>query len=126
MLEQNPTNAHAHVQLGKALAAIGKNQESIAHLRTAVAIDPNEEEGHYNLGFILMDANPAAAITEFQQAIRINPDHFKARSNLGVLLMEQRRFDEAEEQFKAGLRLNPKDPVLLENMQILVRNRAAR
>jgi Flp pilus assembly protein TadD len=73
-----------------------------------------------------MDTDPAAAAAAFREVIRINPDHFKARGNLGVLLMSERRFDEAEEQFKAGLRANPGDKVMLENLEILARNRAGK
>jgi len=40
MLRQNPTNAHAHVQYGKALVALGRRLEALPHFRQAVQIDP--------------------------------------------------------------------------------------
>jgi tetratricopeptide (TPR) repeat protein len=119
MLEQNRSNAHAHVQLAKALLALGKQPEALQHLRRAVAIDPKEEEGHYHLGVALMDADAAAAEAEFRRTITINPENFKARGNLGFLLLNSDRLEEAEEQFRAGLRANPGDPLLMENLEIV-------
>lgn len=123
-LGQNRTNAHAHVQLGKALLALNKRAEATTHFRRALGIDAKQEEGRYHLGLVLMDANPQAAEREFREALAINPENYKARANLGVLLMQAGRLEEAETEFKAGLAANPNDPLLIENLAVLARKKA--
>jgi tetratricopeptide (TPR) repeat protein/mono/diheme cytochrome c family protein len=127
MLQQNPTNAHAHVQMANAMLALGRRAEGLAHLRRAVELDPNEEEGHYHLGVLAMSSSDAhTAEVEFNETIRVNPENFHARNNLGLVLMHLGRFTEAEEQFQTALRLNPGDRLVKENLDLLARARAGR
>jgi tetratricopeptide (TPR) repeat protein len=121
MLEQNPTNAHAHAQLAKALLSRRQLAEGLAHLRQAVQIDPNYEEAHYHLGVLAQDSDPAVAEAEFNRTIQINPENFKARNNLGLLFMRQGRLMEAEEQFQAALQVNPGDRTVMGNLELLRR-----
>jgi hypothetical protein len=127
MLERDPKNAHAHVQLAKGLLVQGKQQEAFDHLKTAVTLDPSESEGHYHLGLIAMERDQAEpAIFEFQAAIRLNPDYVKARNNLGLIFMALGRYAEAEQQFRAALATAPDDRLVGENLQLLQRTRAAK
>lgn len=121
VLRDNPTNAHAHVQLAKALITMDRHAEAISHLRQAVQIDSNQEEGHYQLGLLLMDSDPVSAETAFSHAVRVNPENFMARNNLGLLLMHFNRYAEAEAQFQTALELNPNDRLVLENLNMLRR-----
>ena len=123
MLRQNPTNAHAHVQYGKALVALGRRDEALPHFRQAVQIDPDQEEGHYHIGVLLMDRDLASAEKSFVQTVRVNPENFKARNNLGLVLMSLNRDAEAEAQFRAALELNPNDRRILENLDQLQKRR---
>jgi len=68
ILRKEPTNAHAHVQFGKALAALGRTKEALEHLQFAVQLDPNEEEGHYNIGAFTNDED---FLARFMAASRI-------------------------------------------------------
>ena len=118
-------NAHAHVQLAKALVTVGRSREALAHLQRAVQIDPNEEEVHYHIGVLLMDSDPGTAQMAFLETIRINPENFKACNNLGLLLMHLNRYTEAEAQFQRALELNPRDRIVIENLELL-RKRSGR
>jgi tetratricopeptide (TPR) repeat protein len=119
VLRQNPKDAHAHVQFGKALGVLGRTKEALEHLRFAVEIDPNEEEGHYNLGALLMSTDLVSAEKEFNETLRLNPENVQARNNLGVVLMRFGRLPEAEVQFQAALQLNPEDRIVLDNINLL-------
>jgi hypothetical protein len=126
MLQRNPANAHAHIQLGKALLVQGRQQEAFAHFKTGVQLDPGDAEGHYHLGLIAMDRDQAEpAISEFQKAIRLNPDYVKARNNLGLIFMALSRFPEAEQQFRAALAAVPDDRIVAENLKLLEQKRQA-
>jgi hypothetical protein len=126
MLQRNPANAHAHIQLGKALLVQGRQQEAFAHFKTGVQLDPGDAEGHYHLGLIAMDRDQAEpAISEFEKAIRLNPDYVKARNNLGLIFMALSRFPEAERQFRAALAAAPDDRIVAENLKLLEQKQSA-
>jgi tetratricopeptide (TPR) repeat protein len=118
-LRQNPTNAHAHVQLAKALLTTGRKDDAFAHLRRAVELNPNEEEGYYHLGVVLMETQPIGAESAFLETIRINPENFKAHNNLGLILMRTGRRAAARAEFETALRLNPGDSLILENLKLV-------
>jgi len=122
-IRQSPTNAHAHVQYGKALMVLGRREEALPHFRRAVQIDPDQEEGHYHIGVLLMDSDLASAEKAFVETVRVNPENFKARNNLGLVLMSLSRDTEAEAQFRAALELNPGDRRILENLNLLQKRR---
>jgi len=117
--------AQAHVQLAKALGHTGRIPEALTHLRQAVRITPDEEEGHYHIGVFLMDATPVEAEQAFLQTLRINSENFKARNNLGLVLMRTGRLAEAEAQFTLALELNPQDTLIRDNLNLVRRHRQA-
>ena len=49
-LESNPNQASAHVNLGAALAQLGRLDEAMPHLEKAVELLPEDAEAHTNLG----------------------------------------------------------------------------
>jgi Flp pilus assembly protein TadD len=55
------------------------------------------------------DASPAVLIRNYWAALERDPDLDKARIGLAEQLSKDRRFDEAEEEYRAYLRRNPKD-----------------
>ncbi len=122
VLRRDPTNAHSHVQLAKALILVGQPAQAWEHLRQGVRFDPRSEEGHYHLGVLLMDQDFAAAEREFLETLRTNPENFKALNNLGLVLLRQGRLPEAEVQFKAALDRNPGDRLILDNLELVRRN----
>ncbi len=124
MLRQNPTNAHAHVQLGKALYSLGQAKDALNHFRSALRIDRNEEDAHYNLGVLLLDLKqPKLAEGAFLQTIRINPRQFEALNNLGLALLQQQRLDEAELAFREALQVHPGDSNAKENLALVAKLR---
>lgn len=119
-LRRNPTNAHAHGQMAKALIYQSKINEALVHLRRCVQLQPNNDEAHYHLGVLALQAKDLpAALAEFQEAIRHNPDYFKAHNNAGLVYLRQNRFDEAERHFNEALRINAEDTMALGNLQLI-------
>jgi Flp pilus assembly protein TadD len=53
----------------------------------------------------------------FENAVLVAPENnFTARSNLGIAYTDADRFEDAEEQFTAALKLNPNDAGCLSNL----------
>lgn len=121
-LARDPGDAHAHIQLGKALMSLGRSSEALSHFRAAASADPNADEAYYHLGLLAMDRkDDGEAETRFNRVLQINPDHFKARNNLGLLCLNQGRLAEAEAHFNEVLRLNPGDALAQNNLRIVAR-----
>ncbi|MFL6589484.1 MAG: tetratricopeptide repeat protein [Chthoniobacterales bacterium] len=75
-------SATAHSSLGVALLEIGRPEDSLDHLRTALTLDPSNPDAHYNLGNTLLQMNKAAeAVTEYQRALAIDPDDSQCLNN---------------------------------------------
>jgi hypothetical protein len=125
LLQTNPSDARAHVELGKAFWALGKKHQAFEHFQKAVAIKPTEADAHYHLGMMLEEANaPAQAIQEYREALRLSPELFEAHNNLGLLLLQKGRLAEAEEHFLAVIRLYPEDDIARSNLELVKKAKA--
>jgi tetratricopeptide (TPR) repeat protein len=64
----------------------GRLEEAIREFQTALQLQPNYAEAHYNLGLVYRSKNMLqAARSEFEQALRIRPDFEQARKALEAL-----------------------------------------
>ncbi len=84
----------------------------------ALSLDPEQAEAHASLGFSLWFYrwDGAAAEQEFRKAIALSPQNVDAHHWYAQLLMTDGRFDEAETQMQAALRLDPRSPILRTNL----------
>ncbi len=84
--------------------AHGKDDEAIAHLEKAVALDPEFMEALNNLGtkYIRM-RRPAEAAVLFQRATAMDPTLPQLHVNLAVALLHLRRPAEAEQEVRKAL-----------------------
>ncbi|MBI3854323.1 MAG: tetratricopeptide repeat protein [Planctomycetes bacterium] len=122
LLTVDPGNAKAHADLGKAHLLLGRPDEALPALASAIRLRPDFDEPHYFLGLLHRTQNrPGEAKAEFQAAIRANPGHAKAHGNLGLLLMEEGRLDAAAREFETALRLNPADEIARESLEEIKR-----
>jgi Flp pilus assembly protein TadD len=82
-LRIDPTYAHAHNNLGNALAQTGRASEAIDHYKQTLRMNPNSADAHSNLGAALAQRGRISeAIEELKAAVRINPNNIDARNNL--------------------------------------------
>jgi len=109
-LELEPSEAAAHYELGLALVTKGSLNDSKKEFEEALRIDPSFAPAHSSLGVLAeMDGNIDLAAEHFAEAVEAAPNaalHYK----LGSLRARQNRFDEAIEQFRSAIRLDPKYP----------------
>jgi tetratricopeptide (TPR) repeat protein len=97
------------VFLSDVLSRLGRENESIGCLRSALALDPEYEEAHYNLGCIYkLRGKQALAERHLRRAIEIDPKYALAYAELGdVLLRFENRVKEAVTLLQKSIRLNP-------------------
>lgn len=76
----------------------------------ALQLDPNCPDAHMVQGatFHQVDLDFPKAEIEFRKAIDLDPSNLQARLWYSVLLSVQQRYDEAKEQVREALRINPK------------------
>lgn len=133
-LRVTKNNSLAHFNLGCALYAQGREDESIRHLIEALQIEPTYAKAQYNLETILAnptaDADPTSktnlalahnqlgigfaqqgntikAVSHFSDAARLEPGNAMAHFNLGLALMAEKRRTEAIAEFREALRIQP-------------------
>jgi tetratricopeptide (TPR) repeat protein len=84
-----------------------------ATYREAIAINPEEDTGKYNLGIAYYDKEMNdVAMSRFKQAAAVadtKSDKHKVFHNLGNTFMNEKLYKEAVESYKNALRNNPKD-----------------
>lgn len=65
----------------------GRNEDALAAVETALAIDPSHPEANNQLGILLREKGDfSAAEAAYRRAIESHPDYMLASYNLGVLL----------------------------------------
>ncbi len=89
-LEQDPSRAQLHLNLGRILLRRGQTKESIRHLRQAVKARPNLVAAWFHLGngsTQLGDMDKA--IEAYQRALKIDPSHDGAYLAIGQIFLEK-------------------------------------
>ena len=109
--------ASTFLLLGSALDKLGRHDDALHWLLQALVIDPNYEEAHYNLGWVLERTDKDGAIVRFRRAVEIDPDYQIAHARLGALLfgravkagLEHPDWAEAVEHLTRAVTLDPED-----------------
>ncbi len=118
-LQRNPACWMAHQNLAIALAESGNVDAAIAHLRTALAIKPDNAAAENNLGDNLTRLDRLdEALPHLQRAVELQPNYAIGHCNLATTLARMRRFEEAFPHFAAAARLAPLYPQAEQNWGI--------
>jgi superkiller protein 3 len=109
VLAEQPDFAYAHFQLAYVYTALKRTEAARGEYERAISLDPKLAEAYLNLGILMLDQRPAAAIAPLRKAVELLPAQSRPRSLLAVAL--DRSGDEAGavEQFEGVLHLDPKD-----------------
>jgi tetratricopeptide (TPR) repeat protein len=105
---KRPGSARAWCYYGNALLHLGKVDEAIPRLESALRIRPTYAQAHINLGNALLGKSRLEdAIRHFETGVRLKPDEPLAHSNLGTALFQSGRKAEALGHYQQALRLRP-------------------
>jgi len=90
----------------------GVNDKAVEQLKLALSVYPSFVLALNELGVLYLKlAQPENAVGSLAVAVKLAPDEFSPRLNYGIALLNQRKFVEAETQFRAAKSVNGYAPV---------------
>lgn len=102
-----PAKAVDHYRQALELKAQGNNQQAIEQLKLAVAVHPQFGLALNELGIqYLKTGQLDKGADVLRNAVSILPDAVEPRVNYGVVLLNQRKYADAERQFREALKKN--------------------
>ncbi len=108
-LAEKPDVAFAHFQLAYAYTGLNRVEEARAEYERCVALDPKLAEAQLNLGILLLEKDPAAAVPPLRRAVDLLPSQSRPRFLLGVSLERSGDLAGAAESFESSSHLNSSD-----------------
>jgi Flp pilus assembly protein TadD len=108
-IAEKPDVAYAHFQLAYAFTALHRADEARAEYERATSIDPKMSEAYLNLGLLLTEKDPAAAVHALRKAVELLPAQSRPRLLLGVAQERSGDFPGAANSFEGAVHLDPRD-----------------
>jgi tetratricopeptide (TPR) repeat protein len=108
-LAEKPDIAWAHFQLAYAYTALQRTEEARGEYQRATTLDPKMSEAFLNLGILLTEKDPAAAVVPLRRAVDLLPAQSRPRFLLGQALERSGDIPGAVDCYEAALRLDPRD-----------------
>jgi tetratricopeptide (TPR) repeat protein len=104
----HPDQAAVHVQLGRVLAAEGKNDAAIAELQAGAKLAPADASIQRDLAevYVAGGKNDQAEAT-YRGLLTANPNDAELHRRLGQSLLREKKFAEAQQEFLTALELKP-------------------
>jgi predicted O-linked N-acetylglucosamine transferase (SPINDLY family) len=108
LLERDPANAPAWVNLSTAQEAAGRTDEAIDSLTRALQIDPDRAPAHFNLGLLYVKRQDwTQAERSFARAIELAPDRPEPYCQRAEALIRLNRCVEAQHVLQVVLKRHP-------------------
>jgi Flp pilus assembly protein TadD len=101
--------AYAHFQLGYVYTALGRGKEARPEYERALQHDPKMSEAAVNLGILLLNDEPTAAVGPLQKAVELLPTQSRPRALLGLAYEKSGDLKNAVTAYEGALALDPKD-----------------
>jgi tetratricopeptide (TPR) repeat protein len=109
LIAEKPDIAWAHFQLAYAYTALKRSDEARPEYERATALDPKMSEAYLNLGILLTEKDPAAAVPPLRKAVELLPSQSRPRFLLGLALERSGDIPAATKSYEEALALDPKD-----------------
>ncbi len=116
-LENDPSNAAAHFNLGALLLSRKDAASAVGQLQDALRLDPQQPMALNDLGAALQsEGRLEDALAAFRNALQIEPDYSSARFNMANVLAAQGKLDEAAASFRQVISVEPEDKAAREQL----------
>ncbi|XP_011707323.1 PREDICTED: dnaJ homolog subfamily C member 3 [Wasmannia auropunctata] len=97
-----------HLEYGREFLAKGQLQDALSHYHAAVEGDPSNYLTYYKRGTVYLALGKAKfALLDLDKVLELKVDFTPARLQRGNILLKQAHFDEAEDDFRDVLALEP-------------------
>jgi protein O-GlcNAc transferase len=114
-----PRDPIVALELGKALASGGQDEQALPVLRQALELDPASTSAAYQLGLVLERLDrPQDAIPLLQKAADANPSNAEALTNLGMALCLAQRAKDAVPILQRAVTLEPENVTAHQNLAV--------
>ena len=103
-LEKKPAHAPILMRMAQLDREMGKPADAVSHLRQLVAADPDNVEGHLELGRSLYETNDIpGSIEETNRVLKLNPKNVDALYNLGAIYANVNKPELARQYWTAAV-----------------------
>lgn len=117
--ELAPRDAAIALELGKALASAGKDEQAAPMLQRAMELNPPSMAAGYQLGLVLERLNRLSeAIPLLQKAEAAHPDDAEILTNLGMALCQAQRTKEAAPLLQRAVALAPENVTAHQDLAV--------
>jgi tetratricopeptide (TPR) repeat protein len=108
LVSAQPENAAAHIQLGRVLAAEGKNDAAVAELEEGAKYAPADLSVQRDLAdlYLTLGKNEQAEVV-YRSLLTKSPNDPELRRNLGQSLLQEKKYAEAQQEFLMAVKLKP-------------------
>jgi tetratricopeptide (TPR) repeat protein len=108
LVASEPDQAAAHVQLGRVLAAQGKNEAAVAELEAGAKLAPSDVSVQRDLADLYSTVGKRAqAEASYRSLIAGHPDDAALHRGLGQSLLREKKFKDAQQEFLTVVKLKP-------------------
>ena len=118
-LELNPHFDQAMTAVAQALFPLGRSDEAKARLNEAIQLNPYNYRAWYQLGFMQIVSDPAAAEQALNKVLELQPNFSLAHRDLGMLLSGRKQYKEANKHFEIALAHGSSEPEVLNEAGIV-------
>lgn len=121
VIQNNPNNWDAHVEIGRALFEKGTLDEAALHFEKALNVAPDDRacrrRAYNGLGYVFMKKSRVdEAISSFERALEADPTYAPAHTALGSAYHRKGFLKESIEHFEKSLALQPRVPTICNNL----------
>lgn len=100
---------------------VGKCQEAILEYKVCIFLRDTQYEYYYNLANVYYDTNQyGIAIDYYSSAIKLNQNDSAILTNRGICYLKNNDQEQALNDFKKALSINPDDEIAKQNMTNLL------
>jgi len=107
LVAERPDQASARIQLGRVLAAEGKNDDAIAELQAGAKLDPTDSLYRDLADLYIIAKKYDQGEAAYRTLLSANPNDAALHQSLGKSLLEQKKFADAQKEFLEAVKLKP-------------------
>jgi len=119
-IAEKPDVAYAHFQLAYAYTALKRTEDARAEYHKCIALDPKMAEAQLNLGILLLQSDPAAAVEPLRQAVNLLPSQSRPRFLLGLAQEQSGDLSGAIASFDGAAHLDPQSLDALSHLAAIL------